>query len=69
MKRGGEALISEIIIKKCSNLHSFYSSPNIITIIKKDNMGTTCSTHGGEEEYVYDVRGKLEKKEEATRKK
>jgi hypothetical protein len=35
-------------------LHNLYSSPNIIRMIqeKEDEIGRTCSTNGGEEEYI-----------------
>jgi hypothetical protein len=33
-------------------LHNLYSSPSIIRIIKKDEMGGACSTNGGEEECI-----------------
>jgi hypothetical protein len=36
-------------------LHSLYSSPNIVRMIKsiKENeVGWTCGTHGGEERYL-----------------
>jgi hypothetical protein len=27
-------------------LHNLYASPNIVRMIKEDEMGGTCSTHG-----------------------
>jgi hypothetical protein len=32
--------------------HNLYGSPIIIKIIKEDEMGRVCSTHGGGEEYI-----------------
>jgi hypothetical protein len=33
-------------------LHNLYSSPNIIKMIKEDEMGRACSTNGGDEECI-----------------
>jgi hypothetical protein len=33
-------------------LHSLYSSPSIIRVIKEEEMGRACSTNGGEEECI-----------------
>jgi hypothetical protein len=32
--------------------HSLYSSPDIISVIKKNKMGEICSAHGGDDNGV-----------------
>jgi hypothetical protein len=46
-------------------LHNLYSLPSIIRMIKsgEDEMGRSCTTHGGEEECIHDFGGKARKKE------
>jgi hypothetical protein len=33
-------------------LHNLYSSPNIIKMIKEDEMGRACNKNGGEQECI-----------------
>jgi hypothetical protein len=50
-------------------LHNLYCSPSIIIIrmIKEDETGKACSTHGGKEECILGFGGKARRKE-TTRK-
>jgi hypothetical protein len=33
-------------------LYNLYSSPDVIRMVKDNEMGRTCSTHGGKEECI-----------------
>jgi hypothetical protein len=48
-------------------LHKLYFSPNVIRMINSAMMDRVCSTHGGEEECIYDMGWKARRKE-TTRK-
>jgi hypothetical protein len=47
-------------------LHSLYSSPNIVRVMKsRDEVGWTCGTHGGGERSLQDF-GWKDRREETT---
>jgi dihydrofolate reductase len=48
---------SDEVTKQCRKLHNdevhnLYSSPNIFSMMKEDEMGRACSTNGEEEECI-----------------
>jgi hypothetical protein len=44
-------------------LHSLYSSPSIIRMIKSRRMSRACSTDRGEEKSIQDIGGKASRKD------